>query len=116
MINNSEVTLIMIKRNKIFNIIQGESIKNEKLNIPPEGRIIIASGDARKMVSDYKVGSQIDINNKFHPDWNQKKLVSIIQSGPNLLTEGKINITSEKEKIRVFGFFEQVLRVIGKEI
>lgn len=85
---------IVIENNEIIKVEKGTNIQNE---IPKNG-FIIKIFDCLNQFEDFQKGKKVEYNDVFKPEWHKKGVINIMGGGPKLISEGKVNITSEIEK------------------
>ena len=86
---------MVIKNDRIISI--SDKISNQETPIPEKGLIIQAHGKAVKEINNFKEGEEIEFQHQFNePQWNEKEIIAAIGGGPNLLTEGRIDISGKQ--------------------
>lgn len=68
--------------------------------IPANGFILSASGKMREQLKNLKVGDKVSINSQSSPrnDFGMKQLEDVVSGVPQLVKDGKIDVTWQEEK------------------
>jgi len=95
----TEMIDIVVRKGKIIGV---ERTKGSQNPIPPDGFILRA--DKKFVGLDsilYNIiGTDIKLEHKFSPDFENKNIVHALAGGPRLLRSGEIDITGSEEKFQ----------------
>jgi len=87
-------TEIVVQKGIISDIKKGESIQSD---IPEDG-FVVKIFNEDNLYSEFRIFKKVHYLNVFNPDWQKKDVVSIMAGGPKLITDGKVDITGQKEQ------------------
>lgn len=68
--------------------------------IPEDGYIIQAHGDAVKNLNRFRIGEEVQYKNRFRPDIIKMGIINAVGGGPRLVKDGEVYITSKQEKFQ----------------
>ncbi len=92
---NKDTNVVIVQEGKIIEINKEE--KERSVVIPDNGYLLIVKEQAQKILNDLEVNQNIYFENKFLPEWENKNIVSVLEAGPGVISNGDVEITGKAE-------------------
>ena len=92
---------LIVENNRLVKVVKGWEESGRRSTLPENGFIIQIRGEKVDIAVDFEPGEEIQIQNSFSNEkWNQFDIVTAMGAGPNLITDGKIDITGTEEQFQ----------------
>jgi len=95
-----DMKILYVEEDTIIDIKKGSEYRQSRVEIPEKGYLILVRKDAVNKVKDFEINDEIIFENQFLPERQQENIISILEAGPGLLNDGKIEITGIEEKFQ----------------